>query len=49
MNQLGNFYDYEIYLGGGHGFMRSGAQPDASLENSQAREKAWCRLLEILK
>jgi carboxymethylenebutenolidase len=48
MNQLGNFYDYEIYLGGGHGFMRSGAQPDASLENSQAREMAWSRLLEIL-
>lgn len=49
MNRLGKFYTYNIYEGGGHGFMRSGAQPDASEENKLAREKAWEDLLEILE
>jgi len=48
MNTLGKFYSYNIYEGGGHGFMRSGAQPEASEENKQAREQAWKDLLEIL-
>lgn len=48
MNKLGKFFTYNIYEGGGHGFMRSGAQPDASEENKLAREKAWQGLLEIL-
>lgn len=42
-------YEYEIYDGGGHGFMRSGAQPDASEENKKARDAAWQRLLTLLK
>lgn len=49
MNTLGKFYAYNIYEGGGHGFMRSGAQPNASSENKSARQKAWEDLLEILK
>lgn len=49
MNKLGKFFTYNIYEGGGHGFMRSGAQPDASSENKLAREKAWEDLLQILK
>ena len=48
MKSVGNFYSYNIYEGGGHGFMRSGEQPEASSENKQAREKAWEDLLEIL-
>ncbi|MFD0931090.1 dienelactone hydrolase family protein [Psychroflexus salinarum] len=49
MNKLGKFYSYNIYEGGGHGFMRSGAQPDASEDNKEAREKAWKDLLKVLK
>lgn len=49
MNNLGKFYTYNIYEGGGHGFMRSGAQPKASPENKSARKKAWEDLLDILK
>jgi carboxymethylenebutenolidase len=49
MEELGKFYKYTIYDGGGHGFMRSGAQPDASIKNKLAREKAWEDLLKILK
>jgi carboxymethylenebutenolidase len=49
MNKLGKFFTYNIYEGGGHGFMRSGAQPDASEENQLAREKAWKDLLLKLK
>lgn len=49
MNKLGKYYTFNIYEGGGHGFMRSGAQPDASTENKLAREKAWEDLLKILK
>jgi carboxymethylenebutenolidase len=48
MKALGKFYTYDIYEGGGHGFMRSGAQPDASEGNKMARQKAWKDLLEVL-
>jgi len=49
MNSLGKFYSYNIYKGGGHGFMRSGAQPEASDDNKSARTQAWEDMLEILK
>lgn len=49
MKKLGKFYSYNIYEGGGHGFMRSGAQLDASKENELAREKAWEDFLQIVK
>ncbi len=41
-------FDYVIYEGGGHGFMRSGYQPDASEANKKAHDKAWIRLLNLL-
>lgn len=49
MKAAGNFYEYEIYDGGGHGYMRSGSTPDATEENKTARAKSWERLIKILK
>lgn len=49
MNAADNEYDYKIYEGAGHAFMRSGIQPDAEKANSTAHDKAWNRLLELLK
>ena len=48
MNRLAKAYDYRIYDGAGHAFMRSGEAQDASGANRQAREQAWQRMLEIL-
>lgn len=48
MNRFGKVFDYEIYEGAGHAYMRSGDSPDASLENRAARDKSWERLKEIL-
>lgn len=42
-------FDYIIYEGAGHGFMRSGYQPEASQANQKAHDAAWIRLLNILK
>jgi len=42
-------YEYEIYDGAGHAFMRSGSQPDASDANKKAHDAAWKRLLGLLK
>ncbi|PIQ17216.1 MAG: carboxymethylenebutenolidase [Flavobacteriaceae bacterium CG18_big_fil_WC_8_21_14_2_50_34_36] len=49
MNSSGKTYDYKIYEGGGHGYMRSGSQPNAEEVNSNARKNSWERLLSILK
>ncbi|NEV93422.1 dienelactone hydrolase family protein [Psychroflexus sp. YR1-1] len=49
MNSLGKNYTYSIYENGGHGFMRSGAQPDASPGNKTARAKAWEDLLSRIQ
>lgn len=38
-----------VYDGAGHGFMRAGEAPDASAENSQARDDAWKRWKELLE
>ena len=48
MNQLAKTYDYRIYDGAGHAFMRSGEDPEGSVANRQARDAAWQRLTEIL-
>lgn len=48
MEEAGNAYDYVIYDGAGHGFMRSGDDPEGSPENRQARDDAWERLNELL-
>lgn len=41
-------FDYIIYDGAGHGFMRSGYQPGASNANKKAHDAAWVRLLRFL-
>lgn len=41
-------FDYVIYEGGGHGFMRSGYQPEASEANKKAHDAAWKRMLALL-
>lgn len=42
-------YQYEIYKGAGHAFMRSGDDPTGSAENKQAKIDAWERIKKILK
>ncbi len=49
MERFGNVFEYEIYEGAGHAYMRSGDSPDANTENMQARDKSWERLIEILE
>lgn len=49
MKAAGKTYEYEIYEGAGHAFMRSGSQPDASDANKIAHDAAWKRLLGLLK
>lgn len=49
MKAAGKTYDPVTYEGAGHGFMRSGMQPDASESNKKAREQAWERWLKLLK
>jgi carboxymethylenebutenolidase len=48
MNAAGKTYDQVTYEGAGHGFMRSGEQPDATEANKKAREEAWKRIKAIL-
>lgn len=49
MEAAGNKYEYEIYEGAGHAFMRSGSQEDASEANKKAHDAAWERLLNLLE
>lgn len=48
MESNGNFYEVEIYKDAGHGFFRSGEDPNASEANKNARNDAWIRLKSIL-
>lgn len=48
MEAADNIFEYEIYEGAGHAFMRSGHQLDASLANKKAHDAAWKRLLGLL-
>lgn len=48
MDQYGKTYDYAIYEGAGHAFMRSGDDPNGSAAERQARDEAWVRLDHIL-
>jgi carboxymethylenebutenolidase len=47
MKKLGKVYEFEIYEGAGHGFLR--AQGDRGGANYQASEKAWSRVLAFLQ
>jgi carboxymethylenebutenolidase len=49
MAALNKAYDYEIYDGAGHAFMRRGDDPDGSAANKQARDAAWERLGRLLE
>lgn len=46
MKKLGKVYEFEIYEGAGHGFLR--AQQDRAGANYRASEKAWPRVLAFL-
>ena len=48
MNESGKTYDYVIYDGAGHGFMRAGEDPEGSEANKAARDAAWERLKGLL-
>ena len=49
MKEAGKKYEYKIYPGAGHGFMRQGDDPNGSPENKKARNESWERLKQILK
>ncbi len=48
MKEAGKKYDYVIYPGAGHAYMRQGDDPDGSAENREARNHSWSRIKEIL-
>jgi carboxymethylenebutenolidase len=48
MKSAGKKYEPVTYDAAGHGFMRSGEQPDATEPNKKAREESWKRTKEIL-
>jgi carboxymethylenebutenolidase len=49
MREAGKIFEPVTYEGAGHGFMRSGEEPNASEENKRAREEAWVRWKALLK
>jgi carboxymethylenebutenolidase len=48
MKAAGKTYEPVVYEGAGHGFMRAGEAPDASAENSAARQGGFHRLVQLL-
>lgn len=44
MKAAGKFFEPVIYEGAAHGFMRSGAQPNAPEADKKARDAAWARI-----
>ncbi len=44
MKAAGKFFEPVTYEGAAHGFMRAGAQPDATDPNKKARAEAWVKL-----
>lgn len=49
MKAGGKTFQYEIYAGSGHAYMRSGDDPNGSEANVAARNDSWSRLLSLLK
>ncbi len=49
MKAAGKTYEPITYEGAGHGFMRAGEAPDASVPNKKARDEAFTRWVEVLK
>jgi carboxymethylenebutenolidase len=48
MKTAGNKFEYQIYDGAGHAFMRSGEDQNGDPANIAARDAAWKRMKEIL-
>lgn len=48
MKKAGATYDYTIYDGVGHAFMRRGDDPNADAQYKEARNQAWTRLTSLL-
>jgi carboxymethylenebutenolidase len=48
MKEVSKKYEPVIYPGAGHGFMRSGQEPDANEDNKKARDQAFERLVDLL-
>ncbi|MDD3646255.1 MAG: dienelactone hydrolase family protein [Candidatus Gracilibacteria bacterium] len=49
MEQNQKTFNYEIYNGAGHAFMRTGETSGASETEMQARDRAWDKMLDILE
>lgn len=49
MKETGKKFEPVTHEGAGHGFMRSGEEPNASEANKKAREEAWKRWKSILQ
>jgi len=49
MKEAGKKYEPVTYEGAGHGFMRTGEEPNADAANKKAREEAWSRWKSLLK
>jgi carboxymethylenebutenolidase len=49
MKAAGKTYEPVVYEGAGHGFMRSGEDPNGKPGDKKAHDEAWQRWLEILK
>ncbi|MCI0697424.1 dienelactone hydrolase family protein [candidate division KSB1 bacterium] len=49
MTTAAKIFEPITYDGAGHGFMRSGEDPNAAEANKQARDQAWSRWQELLK
>lgn len=47
MNEFGKTYEYEIYEGAGHAFMRAGDDPNADEASKAARDAAWERFKNL--
>lgn len=48
MKEAGKKYEYVIYDGAGHAYMRLGEDPSGSEENKKARSESWQRIKKIL-
>lgn len=48
MKAAGKKYEYVIYQGAGHAFMRRGDDPETKDGNRTARDESWKRMLKIL-
>jgi carboxymethylenebutenolidase len=47
IKKLGKTFEYEMYDGAGHGFLRAQSERDGA--NLRATEKAWPRMLVFLR